>query len=184
MDVEEKKSIMFNFIPPDHKKADTSITYLYPGMSLRHVMPIADPEGKQLKLAVRDIQHYFFNVWASLHPNCDYYTLHSDPVVIGKNTDYGPSIIRLTYTDPTTEKEFIVLKNIEILEEGVYLDYVRKEIINEKVYNATECQTAHHNDKVVDWQDSVDSEFSFDYSTTTTDFDDIDFDDIDWDAFE
>ena len=39
-----------------------------------------------------------------MHANCEYYTLHSDPVVIGKNADYGPSIIRLTYTDPITEK--------------------------------------------------------------------------------
>lgn len=45
MNVEEKKSIMFNFIPLGHKTADTEITYLHPGMSLKHVMPVADPEG-------------------------------------------------------------------------------------------------------------------------------------------
>ena len=116
-------------------------------MSLRHVMPVADPEGQQLKLVVRDIKNYFFNVWASMHTNCEYYTLHSDPVVIGKNAEYGPSILRLTYIDPITEKQFIVMKNIEILEEGNYLEYVRQKIIKEEEFDEKGCQTAHYGAK-------------------------------------
>ena len=144
MNVEEKRSIRYNFIPPEYKTADTSITYLHPGMSLRHVVPIADPEGNQLELAVRDTKNYFFNVWASMHTSCEYYTLHSDPVVIGKNANYGPSVISLNFMDTVTNKEFVVLKIIEILEEGVYLEYSRKKIIKEQVFDQKECHTEHN----------------------------------------
>ena len=181
MSVEEKRSIMFNFIPTDYKLADIEISYLHPGMSLRHVIPIADPEGQQLKLVVRDVKNYFFNVWASMHTNCEYYTLHSDPVVIGKNAEYGPSMLNLTYTDPITENQFSVMKSIEILEEGKYLEYVSKKIITEEVFDDKHCQTEHFAEKEVNWWET--EEFADDFSSSSDD-ETFDLDNFDWDEYE